>query len=212
MIKAIIFDFDGVLVESAEIKSQAFRELFSKWSDKVDAIVAYHKSNMGVSRYVKFQYIYEEILNKPYSEGIGRDLSTQFSEIVLDKIKGAPLVNGTKEFLEMNYQKYLLFISSGTPQDELDDIVSYKNIEKYFKNIFGSPMTKQNSIGIIKRKYYLECDEMVFVGDADSDKEAADNAGIHFVLRRDAGDGTASNRYTIKDLAQLEEIIMEIEK
>ena len=42
MIKAIIFDFDGVLVESTQIKTEAFRNLFSKWPDKVDEMVRYH--------------------------------------------------------------------------------------------------------------------------------------------------------------------------
>jgi len=212
MIKTIIFDFDGVLVESAEIKTQAFRELFSKWSDKVDEIVAYHIRNMGISRYIKFQHIYEHILNKLYSEDIGRNLSTQFSEIVLDKIKRAPLVNGTKEFLERNYQKYLLFIASGTPQDELEEIVSYKHLGKYFKGIFGSPKKKLSIISSIKRKYYLKHNEMVFIGDAESDLEAADDAGIYFVLRQSAGNDIAGNRYKIMDMTQLEEIIMEIEK
>ena len=61
MIKAIIFDFDGVLVESAEIKTEAFRQLFSSFPDKVHEIVEYHKRNMGISRYVKFRYFYENI-------------------------------------------------------------------------------------------------------------------------------------------------------
>ena len=58
MIKAIIFDFDGVLIESAAIKTEAFREVFSKWQDKVDEIVTYHNKNMGISRFVKFKYFY----------------------------------------------------------------------------------------------------------------------------------------------------------
>ena len=50
MIKAIIFDFDGVLVESAEIKTKAFEMLFSDYPDTIDDIVQYHKKNMGISR------------------------------------------------------------------------------------------------------------------------------------------------------------------
>jgi len=212
VIKAIIFDFDGVLVESAEIKTQAFRELFSKCPDKVDEIVVYHKRNMGISRYVKFQYIYEHILNRSYSEGIGRELGAQFSEIVLDKVKKTALVNGTKEFLERNNKKYLLFIASGTPKDELEDIVSSKHLEKYFKGIFGSPTTKQSIIGAIEKKYYLKCDEIVFIGDAESDQEAANDAGVHFVLRQNLRNAIADNGYRIADLTQLEKTIMEIER
>jgi len=212
MIKAIMFDFDGVLVESAEIKTDAFRGLFSKQLDKVDEIVAYHERNMGISRYIKFQYIYENILNIPYYEDVGKELGARFSEIVLDKIKKAPLVNGAKEFLENNHQDYLLFIASGTPQDELDNIVSSKKLAKYFKGIFGSPMTKQKSIEMVKSKYNLKDDEIVFIGDAESDREAAFSTGIHFVLRHNLRNRLEENGYNIKDLSQLEETIMEIER
>ncbi|GAF78578.1 unnamed protein product, partial [marine sediment metagenome] len=34
MIKAIIFDFDGVIVESSDIKTEAFRELFQDYPQK----------------------------------------------------------------------------------------------------------------------------------------------------------------------------------
>ncbi|KFI34550.1 hypothetical protein HX99_01395 [Peptococcaceae bacterium SCADC1_2_3] len=49
MIKAIIFDFDGVIIESAEIKTRAFELLFAGYPDKVKEIIAYHKKNMGGS-------------------------------------------------------------------------------------------------------------------------------------------------------------------
>ena len=64
MLKAIFFDFDGVIVESAGIKTEAFRKLFSNYPDQVDEIVDYHKANAGISRYDKFDYIYEKILKQ----------------------------------------------------------------------------------------------------------------------------------------------------
>ena len=33
MIKGIIFDFDGVIVESVSVKTDAFAELYSKYND-----------------------------------------------------------------------------------------------------------------------------------------------------------------------------------
>ena len=142
MIKAIIFDFDGVLIESAAIKTEAFREVFSKWQDKVDEIVTYHNKNMGISRFVKFKYFYENILNEPYSEAIGSEMGRQFSEIVASKVKQAPFVSGAKEFIEMHFEKYFLFIASGTPEEELLDIISSKGINKYFRGIYGTPASK----------------------------------------------------------------------
>jgi beta-phosphoglucomutase-like phosphatase (HAD superfamily) len=63
LIKAIIFDFDGVIVESVDIKTKAFAKLFeSESQDVVEEIVSYHLQHTGVSRFEKFQYIFEQIM------------------------------------------------------------------------------------------------------------------------------------------------------
>lgn len=58
MIEVIILDFDGVVVESVDIKTEAFRELFQEY-ENVDDIVQYHLQNNAISRFIKFKYIYE---------------------------------------------------------------------------------------------------------------------------------------------------------
>ena len=59
MLKAILFDFDGVLVESVDIKTKAFAKLFeNEGPEIVNKVVEYHLANGGVSRFKKFDYIY----------------------------------------------------------------------------------------------------------------------------------------------------------
>ncbi|EJT2953629.1 HAD hydrolase-like protein, partial [Campylobacter coli] len=42
-IKNIIFDFDGVILDSVELKTQAFAELFKEFpKNKVQELVKYH--------------------------------------------------------------------------------------------------------------------------------------------------------------------------
>ena len=99
MIKAIIFDFDGVILESAEIKTRAFRKLFEpNYPDKVEAIVDYHCNNMGISRYLKFGYIFENILHLSLSKELEEELGQRFSEIVFEEILNAPFVPGAVSF------------------------------------------------------------------------------------------------------------------
>jgi phosphoglycolate phosphatase-like HAD superfamily hydrolase len=209
MIKAVIFDFDGVIVESAQLKTEAFRKLFSPWPEKVDEIVAYHLKHMGISRYVKFRYFYENMLGKPYTAEIEIDLDRKFSDIVLEEVKKASFVDGALPFFEKHFADTMLFIASGTPQRELDEIVMYKGIKKYFREVCGTPTTKQNIILEILKKYTLRKSDAIFVGDAESDKKAAENAGISFIIRM-----TPENQYLIKsckykihDLKGLEELI-----
>ena len=209
MIKAIIFDCDGVLIESAHIKTEAFRKLFSRWPDKADDIVSYHMKNMGISRYIKFKYFYENHLKQPYTDEIGDELSRQFSSLVIDEIKQAPLVTGTKKFLETHHTQYLYFIASGTPQEELIDIVSTKGIDKFFAGIYGTPPTKMEIVRMVMATHAIQKDEIVFIGDASSDKTAAAATGIHFILRLTGENDSSANdvRHTIRDLTQLKDTL-----
>ncbi len=61
--KTIIFDCDGVILNSNKIKSEAFRIVASQYGDKeARKLVTYNKENGGVSRYVKFNYFINEII------------------------------------------------------------------------------------------------------------------------------------------------------
>ena len=93
MIKAIVFDFDGVLVESAGIKTRAVRELFSEWPHAVEEMVEYHLANMGVSRYEKFRHFYENVLGEEYTEEAGLAPGRRFSKLVYPRGLRAPLID-----------------------------------------------------------------------------------------------------------------------
>ena len=212
MIKAIIFDFDCVLVESTHIKTEAFRKLFARWPDKADEGVSFHQKNMGISRYVKFKYFYENIIRERYSDEIGFKLGSEFSDIVLDEMKIASFVRGAKPFLENCHSKYSFYIASGTPDEELCEIASHKGINKYFDGIFGSSLTKAEIINNILEADSLKKNMVVFVGDAVSDKKAAEETGVHFVLRvtHENRDLRSTCRHEISDLTELDGKIKEI--
>ena len=210
MIKAIIFDFDGVILESADIKTEAFRELFSAYPKEVERIVNYHLVNSGISRFVKFRYIYENFLNQRLKDKEEIELGERFSEIVFQNVLVAPFVAGAKEFLELNKNKYQLFIVSGTPQEELNNIVSARDLKKYFKSIQGSPKIKTKAINDILSRHGFSKKEAVYVGDAESDEIAACESEIVFIRRRIASDKELyNNSFVINDLFSLDRILKE---
>ena len=106
-IRAIAFDFDGVLVESVDIKTGAYALLFKEEDDEsVRQIVDFHLKKGGISRFEKIRKIYNDILHRPLSETHYRELCTQFSNLVVEEVVVAPWVNGAKEFLIQNEKRY----------------------------------------------------------------------------------------------------------
>ena len=80
-------------------------------------------------------------------------MANRFSELVVKKVVGAPFVPGALEFIQGNYKYYDLFISSGTPENELKEIMIQKKIYNYFISIFGSPDKKIKHVTTIKKRW-----------------------------------------------------------
>jgi len=181
--KAIFFDFDGVILESADIKTDAFLEVFKDYPEHLESINKYHLQHMGVSRFKKFEWIFKELLHRPLDEETSQNLGNQFSDIVLEKVLAAPFVPGAMQLLDLVYQKTLCFIASGTPQIELKGIVHNRKIAQYFVEAHGSPATKTEIVEDVLKRFNLDRSNCWFVGDATSDYDSATATGLTFVAR-----------------------------
>ena len=62
---AVVFDFDGVLVESVDVKTDAFAALYRPYgSDIVEKVVAWHMAHGGVMRFEKFRHFHRVFLGR----------------------------------------------------------------------------------------------------------------------------------------------------
>jgi len=202
MIKALLFDFDGVILESAGIKTAAYRKLLEENNspEKVDDFMEYHAANTGISRYVKIQYFYEQILGSKLTDTKKEELINKFSEIVFNEILQASFVKGMPEFLEENYKKLPLFVVTGTPTEEINLIIKKRKLNFYFKEVHGAPGEKKDIIFDILNRYKWDPGEAVFFGDAQSDLRAAEETGVIFVARITDYSKTLENcKYKIRD-------------
>ena len=181
-INAILFDFDGVLAESMNVKTEAFKKLFEKFGpDVVKKVVNHHIENGGISRYEKIRHYYSEFLNKSLSDEEVNTIAEKFSTLVVDKVVESEWVKGVKDFLEKYYNHIDFYVVSGTPQKELELIIKKRNMQKYFKGVYGTPATKPEiTRNIIKDNNY-DKEKIIFIGDSLSDYKAAEKSKIGFL-------------------------------
>lgn len=183
MYKVLIFDFDGVILESLDVKTKAFLKVYDEYPECADIISKYHLQNGGVSRYDKFIYINKNILDIPINEANIEEMANTFSEAVFDEILRCPFVEGALEFIKKYSQISKLYIASGTPDDELKQIVEKRDISGYFEGIYGTPKTKAEIILDIIESECICNDDVCFIGDAITDYDGAQKAGVPFIAR-----------------------------
>ena len=182
---AIIFDFDGVIVESVNVKTQAFAALYSHYGeDVVTQVQSYHLRKAGVSRFAKFRYFQTEILGgAPLDDRAVEELAQAFSTLVMDKVVAVPMVRGAQEFLDSNLGRLPMFVISGTPTVELGQILERRKLSDYFVEFWGSPAGKAANIAELLQKYGLSASRCVMIGDAIADYEGAVSNGVNFLGR-----------------------------
>ena len=184
--QAIMFDFDGVILESSDIKTEAFSQLFDQFgNDIVIKVVNHHIKHGGISRYKKIRHYYHEFLKKELTDDELNKVAEVFSDIVLDKVIGSPFVDGVMDYLESNYKKIDMYIISGIPQSELNVIVEKKKIGKYFKGLYGTDefVTKTDIISRVILENNYDQKQIVYIGDSLSDYHDAKNTNIPFIGR-----------------------------
>lgn len=182
MIKTILFDFDGVILDSMKIKGNGFVELFKAYPEAaIKQLESYHYANGGISRFEKIRYFFNTILNMPISNEIINTMGHQFGEIIAQKLFDKKnLIVDTIQFIEKNHQKYHLYIVSGAEQNELMALCSTFKIDHFFEAIYGSPPPKTLLVKNILEHRNNVKEEIILIGDSINDYDAASKNGIVF--------------------------------
>lgn len=180
--KAIFFDFDGVLADSVDVKTNAFAKLFEKFGSEIQAkVVEHHRNNGGMTRKDKFVYYHQNYLKKSLDHVEMEQLCNAFSELVVDNVVAAPEIPGAEKFLKKWYNIVKCFVVSATPDDEIKKIVKRRGIDVYFKEILGSSRSKTEHVNNLLDKYNFNSKQCLFFGDAGSDYQAAIETGVDFI-------------------------------
>lgn len=178
----ILWDFDGVLMDSMPIRDQGFYEVLKKYPrTEVEELMNFHRKNGGLSRYVKFRYFFEEVRKEKVSEAEVKNWAYRFSVVMRKNlIKDDLIIKDSMEFVRNNHEHFKMHIVSGSDQEELRYLCKENNIASFFNSIHGSPTPKISLVEQVIKKNGYKKEETILIGDSVNDYEAAKKNDIQF--------------------------------
>ena len=181
-IKNILWDFDGVLMDSMPVRNRGFEIVLKEYPDnQVRELMRFHMLNGGLSRYVKFRYFFEHIRNEPISEDEVNKWAEKFSEVMKRELLDKKLlIQETVAFARSNASKFKMHIVSGSDQTELRFLCEKLDIASSFISIHGSPTPKKKLVSDLLEHHDYNKTETILIGDSINDYEASVHNGIRF--------------------------------
>ena len=179
MIKAIIFDYDGVIVDSFADLHEVYKIMCREVGRECPNDLEEFRKIFG------FNYL-ECYKNLNFSE----DDAKMSSEIYVREIRkrSSPLFPGIESVLKYLKDKFTLALISGNNKEAMLRVINGYNLDKYFELIDASShFDKSKVLRSVSVKLGLPEDEIVVIGDRRIDVDMAKKAGYKNVLIVDYG-------------------------
>ena len=185
----IVFDCDGVILDSNRVKSDAFRVVALPWGEgAANDLVDYHMAHGGVSRYSKFSYFLETILPKYLPSAIPHiyssrmdELLSRYSQAVYDGLMTCSISEGLESLREQTSSSNWCIVSGGD-QHELRNLFSQRRLDHLFDGgIYGSPDNKEMILSRELAEGTIRLPAL-FIGDSRYDHVVSEGAGLDFIF------------------------------
>ncbi|MDS3859247.1 HAD hydrolase-like protein [Thermosynechococcaceae cyanobacterium BACA0444] len=180
--KTFIFDCDGVILNSNKLKTEGFYYAALPYGEEAaQALRAYHINHGGISRYSKFNYFFQSILEIPIDHEQMRLLLESYASYVREGLYSCEMAPGLSALRKAASNTKWLVVSGGD-QAELREVFNRRGIHSFFDGgIFGSPDDKK---AIFERELKAEKNlfPSIFFGDSKYDYEVTANTEIDFIF------------------------------
>ncbi len=211
--KALIFDLNGVIIESTDTNAQIYAQIFRPFGEQVaQKVVEHYKQFGGIPRQKRIEIYLRQFANIEPTEDLIKEMSEKFSQLYFESLKQAQFIPGVFEFMQNHGKKYDKFLSSGAPEHDLPQILQILELEQYFIKAYGAPKNKSEHIAQILRTYNYPKDQTAFIGDSPKDREAALQNGIIFIARPRGLKSLENEKYKINDFYDLTRLLESLEK
>jgi HAD superfamily hydrolase (TIGR01509 family) len=207
MIKAILFDVDGVLVDSREAVEK-FRKKFFQKAGYEDIDDKYIKGSF----HLPLNVVVDEALR---SKGINdqQEIDRVYNMVFDTKLREGQDFKFPKELepvLEELHRNFKLGIITSRIRLGLDDIFDARPIEKYFDVVISLDDVKNHKphpepLHTALERLGLKAKEAVYIGDSDTDILAAHAAGMPSIHLSDLRHELAQHH--IKDFGEIPDAI-----
>lgn len=203
MVKAILFDVDGVLIDSFDANLKFFQDL----------MVAVGKEPPSKEKYAKMFHLnlvsVIEVLAKPGSD----EEFNKIFKMAHSRETGydTSLVNtpeDAEEVLESLSKQYILGIVTSRIRNGVYEVPDLRKLKKYFKVAIAYEDTKKHKpdpepLLLAARLLYVQPEETIYIGDTQVDVEASKAAGMKVITYPDKLDGSDAHADSFKDLPQV---------
>jgi phosphoglycolate phosphatase-like HAD superfamily hydrolase len=212
-IRCVIFDFDGVLVDSNAVKRQAYARIFAAVGVPGDLVAAAVRETEDGDRFAVIGAAVHRaqerglLAGEAPAELIG-GLAEAYNAICEEHAATCAEVGGASAVLPRLAGRYALYVASDTAEAPLRRIVQRRGWSRYFRDVLGRPRAKAENIGLIVAREAVEPQAAVVVGDSTRDLRAARHWGCRFIgIRSDASDLDEPGLTLLDDVSAVDTVI-----
>lgn len=182
MIKAIIFDMDGLMIDSERVTFECYQEILKGMNLTMDE--EFYKTLLGKPLKGIYQRFYDVYGNDFPIEDVIKDVHALAKRF---ETEGVPIKTGLKSLLEyLKENNYKTIVATSSNRDRVDTILSQAQITDYFDDsICGDEVTKgkPNPEVFLKscQKLSVNVDEAIVLEDSEAGIQASYDAGIKVI-------------------------------
>ena len=200
MIDSIGFDLDGTLWDFAARYADFFAEAVEGMEGVHRPTVPEVYAVTGLAALPYVENLFPELINAPDSVKLEIFHRAEHNGCEAILREGGRLYEGLEQMLKTLSASYALFIASNCEPTYLNNFLTYYGFRRYFTDIITQDMrigktTKGQNIRTVMQRNGFR--HTVFVGDAQSDADAAEEAGVPFIWASYGYGSVPNARYRI---------------